>query len=621
MLQSGEKSFEIALVGDFQCGKSTFFDALCSGRDIAPRGGGVKTSACAVSVCVSNGAHEYAEIEWYSPDELRAKLQIFKASLEDGSDVIEFERLERVIKTFGETQDLMELRNLKRMSISDAAKVLSYPVDWEKRWANNKMCGGYSSAKELAFLFIKRVIFHLNVSLPSNYVFTDTPGFNAGGWDFSTAQDTMRRADVVCCVMNGREKAIAASYFQALSWVKKEGIAAKLFFIVNASSLAKGKSFLATNKAEIKNRGFVLNQEDIPVFSALLSFMAKAKGLSKNELGTTISKWLDLDIWDDIDKIKDYCSDLQKIEQVANVSEALAALIAFADKIKKGPPIQPVSSEGLINSPHGLEPDAGYEWVNPGNPNDLRVKWKPGKPMPNNPHVLAGSKPKIWLPEEGYTWVSTETEDYRVVWSPERSHSTNRNILAGQKEGTWYPKIGYDWIDPSNMATKFAKGVRWCSGREHPNLRGVVAAQEEDNWKPEAGYEWVNGTTAETAFRYGVVWVPGKSHPSVAHVIAAQNENDWVPAPGYQWKDYWTWFLADEKPTISQKLRCGVKWSPGIAHPDHRHVVAATKEGEWTPAEGWKWLTSISNDFRVVECNIVEKGVTGIRNFLDDLFS
>ena len=171
------------------------------------------------------------------------------------------------------------------------------------------------------------------------------------------------------------------------------------------------------------------------------------------------------------------------------------------------------------------------------------------------------------------------------------------------------------------MATKFAKGVRWCSGREHPNLRGVVAAQEEDNWKPEAGYEWVNGTTAETAFRYGVVWVPGKSHPSVAHVIAAQNENDWVPAPGYQWKDYWTWFLADEKPTISQKLRCGVKWSPGIAHPDHRHVVAATKEGEWTPAEGWKWLTSISNDFRVVECNIVEKGVTGIRNFLDDLFS
>ncbi len=47
-----ENSFEIALVGEFQGGKSTTFNALCDGRDISPRGlngGGIKTSAAVIS--------------------------------------------------------------------------------------------------------------------------------------------------------------------------------------------------------------------------------------------------------------------------------------------------------------------------------------------------------------------------------------------------------------------------------------------------------------------------------------------------------------------------------------------------------------------------------------------
>lgn len=47
-----ENSFEIALVGEFQGGKSTTFNALCDGREISPRGlggGGIKTSAAVIS--------------------------------------------------------------------------------------------------------------------------------------------------------------------------------------------------------------------------------------------------------------------------------------------------------------------------------------------------------------------------------------------------------------------------------------------------------------------------------------------------------------------------------------------------------------------------------------------
>ena len=66
-----EDAFEIALVGEFQGGKSTTFNALCDGRDISPRGlggGGIKTSAAVVTAQniagdeTKNGLSEWAEV-------------------------------------------------------------------------------------------------------------------------------------------------------------------------------------------------------------------------------------------------------------------------------------------------------------------------------------------------------------------------------------------------------------------------------------------------------------------------------------------------------------------------------------------------------------------------------
>ena len=74
-----EDQFEIALVGEFQGGKSTTFNALCDGRDISPRGlggGGIKTSAAVISAqnisddLTKDGLKEWAEVTFKTPGAL-----------------------------------------------------------------------------------------------------------------------------------------------------------------------------------------------------------------------------------------------------------------------------------------------------------------------------------------------------------------------------------------------------------------------------------------------------------------------------------------------------------------------------------------------------------------------
>ena len=67
-----ESNFEIVLVGEFQGGKSTTFNAICDGREISPRGAMIKTSACKISACnlADQEAEEYAQIAWKDDREL-----------------------------------------------------------------------------------------------------------------------------------------------------------------------------------------------------------------------------------------------------------------------------------------------------------------------------------------------------------------------------------------------------------------------------------------------------------------------------------------------------------------------------------------------------------------------
>ena len=76
-----ENQFEIVLIGEFQGGKSTTFNALCDGRDLSPRGlggGGIKTSAAIISAQnisdgeTCNGLEEWAEITFKSKYDIQS---------------------------------------------------------------------------------------------------------------------------------------------------------------------------------------------------------------------------------------------------------------------------------------------------------------------------------------------------------------------------------------------------------------------------------------------------------------------------------------------------------------------------------------------------------------------
>ena len=70
-----EGLFSIALIAAFQSGKSTTLNAFADGREVAPRGGGIKTSACLVKVRNPNqGEKETAKITWRTHKDLLLRL-------------------------------------------------------------------------------------------------------------------------------------------------------------------------------------------------------------------------------------------------------------------------------------------------------------------------------------------------------------------------------------------------------------------------------------------------------------------------------------------------------------------------------------------------------------------
>lgn len=94
MRKCQENAFEIALVGEFQGGKSTTFDALCDGRDISPRGFGIKTSAAVVSAQniagdeMKDGLAEWAEVSFKLAEEIALGLStILRAHLMDSPEL------------------------------------------------------------------------------------------------------------------------------------------------------------------------------------------------------------------------------------------------------------------------------------------------------------------------------------------------------------------------------------------------------------------------------------------------------------------------------------------------------------------------------------------------------
>ncbi len=141
-----EDAFEIALVGEFQGGKSTTFNALCDGRDISPRGHGIKTSAAVVTAQniagdeTKDGIAEWAEVTFKTaPAIVLGMSTLLRRPLADSD---EFRRLHADLsdEAFAEAvADSDRFPSLINLDDPAHRAILQAAVDflW-KRWNDNR---------------------------------------------------------------------------------------------------------------------------------------------------------------------------------------------------------------------------------------------------------------------------------------------------------------------------------------------------------------------------------------------------------------------------------------------------------------------------------------------------
>lgn len=141
-----EDAFEIALVGEFQGGKSTTFNALCDGRDISPRGHGIKTSAAVVTAQniagdeTKDGLAEWAEVTFKTaPAIVLGMSTLLRRPLADSD---EFRRLHADLSDEAFTEavaDSDRFPSLVNLDDPSHRAILQTAVDalWE-RWNHNR---------------------------------------------------------------------------------------------------------------------------------------------------------------------------------------------------------------------------------------------------------------------------------------------------------------------------------------------------------------------------------------------------------------------------------------------------------------------------------------------------
>lgn len=266
--------FNVVLAGEFQCGKSTLFNALCDGREISPRGAMIRTSACNISATAlpDATAAEYAEVEWKNECELLASVAeiwedytfppqgnaatpipmgtqqretLHLSSPKDREKLrrmldAEFCRysnisvptaadLERhqiaqvadVILTFWRDPYMENLRKRKQVSLAEVAEMTAFPENWGRVWATAGKAAAFD-ARNIVFAFVKSIHCHIHSDTLAQLgcTVTDCPGLFAGAWDTKVAMETLAQADGVIYLLRG-ETGMTAGDVQAISCIRR----------------------------------------------------------------------------------------------------------------------------------------------------------------------------------------------------------------------------------------------------------------------------------------------------------------------------------------------------------------------------------------------------------------
>ncbi len=227
--QPAPKPGRIAFLADFQCGKSTFFNLLCGGLEVSPRGNGVRTSSTIVEASYAPPEEAGSEIVWKSNADLAQIIDLafpddapkslagwrllyarsrnrFWRALADAGDAVE---LRRVAIALLETAGAPELDAIRgKTSVQDFKALrpyVRYPGDWTARWATATPGNFPFRPQECVFLFVGRVC----CKVPSDYLresgatIVDCPGLDSNAYETAIAEAALDEADLVCCLLDG----------------------------------------------------------------------------------------------------------------------------------------------------------------------------------------------------------------------------------------------------------------------------------------------------------------------------------------------------------------------------------------------------------------------------------
>ena len=315
-----ENQFNIVLIGEFQGGKSTTFNAFCDGREISPRGFGIKTSACRISATniYDPTEREFAHISWKTDQELlkninnlltkhieRKQLELkevdyrelyeildlnnekhcslIEKAIEDelnankgGNQTEEYDLciIAQIILKYHKSEELKKIQQENIFRIEDVSKYVTFPENLYE-CSNNKFEG--CSVSDFMFAFIANVecYIHSENLQRIGCTIVDCPGLFVSAWDTEVAFDALKKADAVIYLLGG-EKEMSLGDERALSTIRtfnSNSITSKMFVAMNTRKGKKAtEQIINKNRIKLAKLGF--NNIEIHEFNSQLMFLS-----------------------------------------------------------------------------------------------------------------------------------------------------------------------------------------------------------------------------------------------------------------------------------------------------------------------------------------------------------
>lgn len=303
-----EDMFNVVLIGEFQGGKSTTFNTFCDGREISPRGSGIKTSACKITAqnMSDKNIKEYADIRWKTNDEvlqtmsnltIHGKYELTKKSDCDNVLNLIFKQWEEIPNdedkkdslgiallsiVFFNSKEIQNEFKKNRTDIIDVSNKVTFPIDWNERWLEitSRKYRDYSDLKkqvelkfkpaEVLFLYVAeiRCFIHSPNLGKIGCSISDCPGLFVSSWDTQVANQSMSDSDAVLFLTGGEKE-----FNKEEKDILKRLLLSKTIFAVN---MCKGEertdSIINSKLSTICTANSKIVKSDIHKYHALLAF-------------------------------------------------------------------------------------------------------------------------------------------------------------------------------------------------------------------------------------------------------------------------------------------------------------------------------------------------------------